>query len=49
MKKMMRCLVASAILVLTIAGTALGWDFADHVKMAPNGQGDYLISKNLYK
>ena len=42
MKKMMKCL-ALAIMVLTVAGTAWSWDFADHVKMAPNGQGDYLI------
>lgn len=42
MKKMMKCLVL-AIMVLTVAGTAWSWDFADHVKVAPGGQGDMLI------
>jgi len=42
MKKMMKCLVL-AIMVLTVAGTAWSWDFADHVKVAPGGQGDFLF------
>jgi len=42
MKKMMKCL-ALAMVVLAVAGTAWCWDFNDHVKMAPNGQGDLLI------
>jgi len=42
MKKMMKCLVL-AIMVLTVAGTAWSWDFADHVKVAPGGQGDFLV------
>lgn len=42
MKKMMKCLVL-AMAVLAVAGTAWSWDFNDHVKIAPNGQGDILI------
>jgi len=42
MKKMMKCL-ALAMVVLAVAGTAWSWDFNDHVKLAPNGQGDLLI------
>lgn len=42
MKQMMRCLVM-VMVVLAVAGTAWSWDFADHVKMAPNGKGDVLI------
>lgn len=42
MKKMMKCLVL-AMAVLAIAGSAWCWDFADHVKIAPNGQGDMLL------
>lgn len=42
MKKMMKCLVL-AMAVLAVAGSAWCWDFADHVKMAPNGQGDILL------
>lgn len=39
---MMKCLVM-AMAVLAFAGMAWCWDMADHVKAAPNGQGDMLI------
>jgi len=41
MKKIVSCL--SVLLLLVMGGTACAWDFTDHVKVAPNGQGDALI------
>jgi len=42
MKKLVCCLSVLAM-VLTLGGTAMAYNFADHVKMAPNGKGDTLI------
>jgi len=42
MKKMM-CLTVVLVAVMAISGVAWSYDFADHVKVAPNGKGDALI------
>jgi hypothetical protein len=42
MKKLVCCLSVLAM-VLTLGGTAMAYNFADHVKIAPNGKGDTLI------
>jgi len=42
MKKLVCCLSVLAM-VLTLGGTAMAYNFADHVKMAPNGKGDALV------
>lgn len=42
MKKIVSCL-AVLTLVLTMGTAAMAYNFADHVKMAPNGKGDTLI------
>jgi len=42
MKKLVCCLSVLAM-VLTLGGTAMAYNFADHVKVAPNGKGDTLI------
>lgn len=42
MKKIASC-IAAVMMLAVMAGTACAWDFTDHVKVAPNGEGDALI------
>lgn len=42
MKKIVSCL-AVVMMLAAMGGTAFALDFTDHVKVAPNGQGDALI------
>lgn len=42
MKKIRFCLVLLSVFAI-LGGTAFAWDGIDHVKMAPNGEGDLLF------
>jgi len=43
MKKIVSCLLSVFLMVFALGGTACALDFTDHVKVAPNGEGDALI------